>query len=162
MPHGSEHFRGASSETFTGVPVPVTSPVPSVSHNGAKHLNIHRKPVLIDCVFSAHINRISSWRVVLTQLLCINFSFSLTAAARRMEMYREGLHQRENADKLWHSEVNGIAAPPPPQKKGVLKGALLQIELMLNFNKSIPEWLPTRTQHLMYSSGFRTNYAWMH
>lgn len=135
MPHGSEHFRGASSETFTGVPVPVTSPVPSVSHNGAKHLNIHRKAVLIDCVFSAHINRISSWRVLLTQLLYINISFSLTPAARCMEMYREGLHRRENADKLRHSKVNGIAASLPP-KRGFSKAPCLKLNWCWTFEYS--------------------------
>lgn len=93
------------------------SPVPD---NWEKRSNIHSIHILIDCVFSAQINCISSWRVRSCRsnsMLYINISVTCTSSATSqglelyMENYREANSQRwrcPNADKLRSIKVNGI------------------------------------------------------
>lgn len=86
------------SVSYSIAPVRLTSPVPSVRHNWERHINIHSKHILIDYVFSAQINRISSWRACSCRsnsMLYINISASLTSSASSevlklcMEIYWE-------------------------------------------------------------------------
>lgn len=76
----------ASSSSI--IPLPFTSLVPSARHNWEKRSNIHSIHILIDYVFSAQINCVSSWRVRSCRsnsMLYINISATHTSFLQVLE-----------------------------------------------------------------------------